>query len=484
MRGSFVAPLFLIILGGVLLINNLRPEISIATLIAEYWPYLIIAWGSIRLAEILFLASRNRPLPMRGISGGEWAIILTLSMVGSGFVFASDVRDRIRTGRINMRGLQIFGETFEYPLKASLAVPAKARIIIDNRHGNARIVGTSASQVVVTGHNSIQALDRPAADLIAERVKLEVKVEGDQVIIRTNQENSGGDNRVNSELEIQIPNGASVECRGHYGDFDVSQIQGNLEVNSDNAGVRAQDIGGDARVDLRRSDIIRLTRVKGNVEIKGGNRSDDLELDQIQGQVTVDGQFYGDLDFRRIGKTLRFSSSSKTQTELNVEQLNGRLHMSGGELEAEDIKGSMRLRSRSKDVRIQGFSGPLDIDIERGDVELQPSRAGFGTITAKTSSGNMTLHLPDNSKFDLDASTRKGEVENDYGSALRRQEDSRGGSIRGAVGSGPKLKVETSRGRLTITKGGTFESHFDNMSSPPSPSSIPAVPKPPTVVER
>ena len=480
MRGSFVTPLILVGLGALLLWNNIRPDISIWSLIAEFWPYLLIVWGVIRLAEILFLAARNRPLPARGVSGGEWALIVIFSMVGSGFVFANDFRERIRSGRVNVRGIQIFGENFDYPVKASATVPAKPRIIVENRRGNIRLVGSNTTQLVVTGRNAIQALDRTAADQIAERIKLEINVTGDQVIVRTNLENGGPDNRAEADLDIQIPQGASVECRGTFGDFDVSQIQGAFTVNSDNAGVRGQDIGGDVRIEVRRSDIIRLTKVAGNVEVKGA-RAEDIELDQVAGLVSIDGQFTGDVDFRHLAKSLRFNSK---QTDLNVDRLAGRLHMSGGDLEGEDIKGLLRLRSRSKDVRLTGFEGGLDIELDRGDIELQPSRTGSGIVSAKTSSGNLTLHLPESAKFDLDAYTRKGEIDNAYGSPLRQSESNHGGSIRGSVGSGPRLKLETNRGRLTVTKGGIFESHFDIPPVPPLAPAAPKVPKPPSLVER
>lgn len=476
MKNSLVGPMVLIVLGGLFLANNLRPDFSPWRLVLEYWPYILILWGLMRLVEVGILAARNQPLPKRGISGGEWALIVFVSLIASGMWFAMDTRERFRSGRVNLRGLQIFGETFEYPLSARQASAKTPRIIVENRRGNVRLVGGDKDEVVVTGHHSITSMDRAEADKIRERMQLEVLTQGDQIVIRTNQERGGTDNRVESDLEVQIPKGASVECRGTRGDFDVSQISGNLEVVSDNAGVRGQDIGGNVRVDLRRSDIVRLLRVKGNVDVKG-SRAEDLELEEIGGLVVVDGQFTGDVEFRRTDKQLRFTSD---RTNLTIEKLKGRARMSDGDLEVEDLLGAMKLRSRSKDVRVSNFSVPVEIELERGDIELSPGAATLAVTVARTSSGSVTMHLPENAKFDIEAVSRRGEVENLYGTPLERREDDRGGSIRGSNG-GPRIQLETGRGTMTITRGTAVLPRKEISGAPPAP---PAPPKPPTLVER
>lgn len=477
MKQSFIGPIVLIAIGGLFLANNLRPELSPWRLLLDYWPYLLIVWGLVRLAEIGFLASRNQPLPKRGISGGEWGLIIGITLAASGMWFGMDMRDRIRTGRVNLRGLQIFGETFEYPVSANASCSKTPRIIVENRRGNVRLIGTDLDQINVSGHKTVFGMDKVEADRISDRMKLEVTVQGDQVVIRTNQENAASDNKVEADLEVQIPKGASVECRGTYGDFDVSQITGSFEVKSENAGVRGQDIGGNVRIDLRRSDVVRLVRIKGNVDVKGA-RADDLEMDDVAGQVIVDGQFTGNIDFRRIDKSLRFSSKS---TNLTIEKLKGRAHLSDGDLEVDDIQGPLHLRSKSKDVRVSGFSSPIDIDLDRGDIELSPGSGTLSMMVAKTSSGGVTLHLPENAKYDLDATTRRGEADNEFGSPLMSREDNRGATIRGSNG-GPKILLETGRGRMTVTKGGVMSSRADR--SVPTPPVAPKAPAPPAVVDR
>ncbi len=58
-RTSWVAPLLLIALGALFLARNLHPELPLLDYLARYWPFLLIGWGVLRLAEILYWASMS-----------------------------------------------------------------------------------------------------------------------------------------------------------------------------------------------------------------------------------------------------------------------------------------------------------------------------------------------------------------------------------------------------------------------------------------
>jgi DUF4097 and DUF4098 domain-containing protein YvlB len=227
------------------------------------------------------------------------------------------------------------------------------------------------------------------------------------------------------------------------------------------------------KVQLRRSDIVRLQRVKGNVYVRA-DRGDELQLEDIGGEAVLEGGFRGDIDVRRVGGKMRFTSE---RTKLTVEGLRGRMRMSGGSLEVDDVTGPVSLRSRSKDVRISGYRAALEVDLERGDIELQPGTKTPPAVVARTSSGAITLQLPDGAKFQLEAVARRGEIENHYGEPLRLLEEERGGTITGGTG-GALQKLESSRGRVTVTRGNGVSL---SEAVPPLP---PLAPKPPALVER
>ena len=69
-----------------------------------------------------------------------------------------------------------------------------------------------------------------------------------------------------------------------------------------------QDIGGNVRVNVRRSELCGPNGVTGNVDLQG--RGNDVELENVQGQVTIEGSWGGELQFRKLAKPLRFQGSA------------------------------------------------------------------------------------------------------------------------------------------------------------------------------
>ena len=164
---------------------------------------------------------------------------------------------------------------------------------------------------------------------------LELMQQGDQLIVRTNQDRVNDDLRVSSDLEITVPKGASIEAHGRYGDFDIRDITGSVDITSDNAGVRLENIGGNVRVEVRKSDIVRATAVKGALELKG--RGQDVDLQNIDGQVTINGDFLGQVQIRNLAQPVRWEAA---HTDLQFEKLPGQLHMGPGELTANESRRS------------------------------------------------------------------------------------------------------------------------------------------------
>ena len=79
--------------------------------------------------------------------------------------------------------------------------------------------------------------------------------------------------------------------------------------------MRLKNIGGAARVELGRSDVIHMSGVKGEVEIKG--RGSDIELEDMAGPVSVDGAYNGTIELRKLAKPLRFNGP---RANLSVER--------------------------------------------------------------------------------------------------------------------------------------------------------------------
>jgi len=433
-RTSVVAPLLLIGIGGLFLFRNMYPELALLDFLAKYWPLLLIIWGGLRLAEILVWASTHRELPARGISGGEWILVFFLCLFGGTLYLIKTPHDWWPGMRFN--GVDMFGESFEYPISQEKQCSKAPRIVIDSFRGNARIIGSDSNVVKVSGHKTVRSLDQNAANEADKETPLELTGDADTVTIRTNQDRLGGDRHATEEMEISVPKGASIEAHGRRGDFDIIDINGTVEVISENAGVRLQNLGGDARIDLRNSDIIRAINVKGSLDLKG--RGSDVEIQGVDGAVTVTGTYSGVIQFRNLGKPLRFHGPN---TELSVEKLPGQIRMPLGQFTGNDLVGPVHITTRSRDVQITDVTNAVEISVDRGDIDLRPGKLPLAKIDAHTRSGDLELALPTGAKFDLTAGTRRGDVTNDYGSPIRRESDRQGATLRGTQAGGPTVTL-------------------------------------------
>jgi hypothetical protein len=446
MRGrSIVGPFVLISIGAIFLLNNVRPELNLFSLFARYWPFLLIGLGVLRLLEVLAYAAGSKPLPVRGLSGGEIFLLVLVCIAGSVFFQVRRPWGPFRVGRHTM---EIFGESFDYPASQQKAIGEKSRILFDNVRGNVRVNGGDAAEINITGHKTIRAYNKADADTVNDQSPLEVLVQGDRVIVRTNQDKVSEDHKVSTDLEVTVPRGASIEGRGRLGDFDVTDISGGVQISSDNAGVRLNKIGGNAKVDVKRSDIVRVVDIKGMVEVLG--RGGDLELENIEGPVSVNGSFAGNLEFKNFAKPFHFESRN---TDFRVERLPGRISMDLAGLTGVNLVGPITLTSKSKDIKLEEFTQSVNLDLERGDIELRPHNVPLAKIEGRIRNvGNIDLSLPAQGKFELSASTDKGEVRNEYGTSVKVDTEGRSSTMKMSEGGGSSIKVSTARGTLTVRK--------------------------------
>ncbi len=284
---SFVGPVLLIAIGALFLLNNLRPEIPFFRLLSLYWPYLLIAWGVLRLIEVGVALSQGRPLPPGRLSGGEIVLVILICLVGSGMYAANLHFRNIDIGPFGQRGVEMFGEQFDYPVAVQNPATGVKRVVVENLRGNVRVAGDEGNEIRITGRKTIRAFSRSDADQAHQQTKVEIVVQGDSALVRTNQEKVNDERRVHTDLELTVPKGVGVEARGRSGDYDLVNMDGAVEINNDSSGVRLNRIGGDVRVDLRRSDVIRAVDVKGKVELQG--RGTDVDLENVSGPVTING---------------------------------------------------------------------------------------------------------------------------------------------------------------------------------------------------
>ncbi len=446
-RGSVTGPLILIGIGVLFLLHQISPEFHIGEWLAQYWPLLLIFWGIAELIEISIRAVAGRTVPVNGISAGGWLLIILICIAG---LTAYEVRRPDtwwrRVGWQN--GVETFGEGHDYTVATLQQKAGKTpHIVIESFRGDAKIVAGDTDDVTINGRKIIRAFDGREADRANGQTPVEIVVNGNSLTIRCNQDRAGSRTPVTTDLDISVPKGSSIEATGQVGDFDVSSISGDVDISSDNSGVHLQDIGGNIKVDTRRSDLIRCTNVSGAVDLRG--HGTDVELNKIAGQVEISGDYTGTVSLHELAKPIRIENM---RTELDAQQAPGEIRLDRGSLSLQNVVGPVRLTTRATDVSLDGFSNGAELTVDKGDIDLRPGKLPLGKMVVHTRSGNIELALPSSATFALSAATDHGEIDNEFGDALRQRTEGRGARLEGNVGSGPDVNLTTDRGSITVRK--------------------------------
>ncbi|MGA9627090.1 MAG: hypothetical protein WBQ65_21630, partial [Bryobacteraceae bacterium] len=301
-RRSFTGPLLLLLIGALFLWRNLHPEAPIFDLLALYWPFVLIAWGLLRLIEALVWSREGYGY---GFTGGEVVLVVLICLAGSG-IWAAHQHGM----RWNVFGPDWLGEQYDYPVSAHGPAAGMNRIVFDNPRGNLKVTGGDTQEVTVTGHKLIRAYARGDADGTNEKTPVEIVPQGDSLLVRTSQDRAPDNQRISDDLEVTVPRGMAVEARGRAADYEISDIAGDVELTADRGDVRLARVGGNARLQMGRSNLIRALDVKGKIDVEG--RGSDIEMENIAGQVTIHGGYTGTLEFKNLAKPLEFEGARST----------------------------------------------------------------------------------------------------------------------------------------------------------------------------
>jgi DUF4097 and DUF4098 domain-containing protein YvlB len=440
---SITGPLVLVVIGFLFLINNVWRDVPFWSLMWDYWPVLVIVVGVIGLVEALYHASRgvvNPPRPLAGV-GVVWIVMLVALASWGGN------HGNFHFGPFNNGGINVLGTDYEYDVNAVGASQGITRVVLDNLHGNLSLKGQDAGgDVKVSGKKSVRAFSKTDADRADRESPVRVDRQGDLLIIHADEPKSSHMLSVSADLDITIPKGVDVESRGRTGDLTIDDIGGDVEINSGRGDVRLSNIAKDVKVDSTRGGLIRAVDIKGKVDLQG--RGGDIQLENVQGQVTINGEYSGTLEFHALAKSLHFQSKS---TDFRLEGVPGNITLDLGELKMTNVTGPVRFQTGTRDIQATDVSGGLEISVQRGDVQVTESKM-LPKLEIHSHNGDVTLAIPEKAGFELEGTTRQGEVSNDFGDPLKSEQDGRAASIKGKQGNGPQINIGTDRGTLTVKK--------------------------------
>jgi hypothetical protein len=458
-RSSIFGGLLLILVGFLFLIHNLAPGLLHLGHVVRYWPVLLILWGLARLWDYSAARRSGQSAP-RTVSGTDLLLIL-LVLVG---VAALVAYDRIHHNMDWQRGFNLFTNSYSFTTTLPTEpVEPSMRIKLSTPRGDINVHPQSSSGLSVVVTKTVHAPSRNEAQKIADATTVSVQRSAAGVEINP-RIREGGSEAVSYDASV-FPKTSLLASTGH-GEVHVTGIQG--EISLDAAGhVDVSQTGSNATVNLRRGDA-HIHGIDGNVTVNG--RGEQLDIGEIRGRVSINGEFYGPIRVLRADKGVSFNSR---RTSLAVSAPLGRLDMDSSRLVLSDTPGNVSLETREKDIHFENVQGAVQIFNRNGTVEVRYSLPPRHNIDITNHAGNINLVLPSGSAFSITAVARSGEISSDFRApSLKVVNQSSSSVLNGTLGSGgPKISLNTTYGTIHIRRA---------PPAPPVPPPPPPSPKPAT----
>jgi DUF4097 and DUF4098 domain-containing protein YvlB len=442
-RRSIFGGLVLILIGTLFLLHNFAPDLGIARVISTYWPALLIFWGLAKLVDH-FAAQRTGQASAPMISGSEVGLLFLLFVAIGSIVVVDWVHKRNPDFDLHI-GI------FDHSVSSTEELAAKpaaagSTISITTPRGSINVRPEETDQVRVIVNRTVTSTNDIEAQRMLQKVHLTINSVPGGYDIRPQPgwEDAGS---VKLDLEVHVPKQANVIAKTDRGDVNVSDISGPVAVTSGHGDVEIHNIGGDVSADMQRGDA-RISGIKGNVRLAG--RGNEVDLGDITGDANIDGEFYGPIRTRNVGKTTHFLSS---RTDLTLAQLTGHLEMNSGRLEISDLAGGLNLVTKNKDISLENVAGRIHIEDRHGDIEARFRQPPHEELSISNDSGPIDLTLPPGSNFEILATSRSGDIQTDF-PGLKPAQEGDSSRLEGKVGArGPQIHLSTSYGTIHIRKG-------------------------------
>ena len=473
-RTSILGPLLVIGIGVVLLLIRLGniPFAEFAAYYGRWWPFLFIAAGLVLVLEWAFdqySHHEGMPFSRRGVGGGVVFLLILLAITGAAIqtfhVNHAFILDGLHLDADNLG--QFFGERHEFEQELDQPFSAGTSLSIDNPRGDVTVVGKSDDDKVHIVVNKQIYYIGNQSDSIADRLNPRVSLSGGTLFVSIPQlENASAD------LSITVPDFGQTTINAGHGAVNVSDLRAPLNVTAGHGDVELNHITGAVIARINSGASFSAHTIAGDVQFKG--HADDLNLTNISGRVTLEGEFYGDTHLEALGGPVSFRTS---RTEFSFARLDGMVDVSSDEeLTGSQLVGPTELHTRSRNISLERVAGQLDIVDSNGTVDVTSS-APLGNLSVINSDGAVTLTVPSGSGATVEASTRDGGIEDELlhtsvASAPNASDD-------GSTGDGSAhLKIHTTHADITIHQG------FVEPPALPALPGSPAAPAPPPTPEK
>jgi DUF4097 and DUF4098 domain-containing protein YvlB len=474
-RPSIVRPIVLIAIGIVALLiqTGSISGYEFWDWYVHWWPLLLIGLGLMLLGE--WWLQQGDPYSRRTGVGGLVFLIVLLAVLGivgkhamnSPFGWHFSDEDN------NDWSMRLWGPEHDADHQFDQAFGANGRLTIENPHGDVSIAPSTDDRIHVSAHESVHTSSDRDAEKQLTKLRPALQVNGNEATLTTANVDRGS-----VDLTVQVPADTSITMKAGRGNVAVNGLNGTVGVDAGHGNVTLNKIGGASTARMGGGDFS-AHALTSTLSVTG--RTEDANISDVAGKVTLEGDFLGEVDVAKLGGALSFHSS---RTTFDIDHLNGDLLLDDNDLNINNAKGHVQASTRAKNITVTRVAGPLDLDTSDGDISVDLN-GGEGPITLRNRNGAIKLGLPPDHLFRVDASSPDGDISSElnYTGKVERSDHSLTGDT-GSGGNATPVTLVAEHGDIEIGRPNAEDS--ERAEAPEAPEApekpeipVPKVPKPP-----
>ena len=265
----------------------------------------------------------------------------------------------------------------------TLDAASDGAVEVSNIAGSVTVDGWNRNEVRVKG-----TLGRNVEELIFER-------DGDRITIKVKVPKRGG-RGIESDLQISVPRGSSIDVATVSADIDVSGVQGEQKLEAVSGDVNTEAFESDIRAGTVSGDVFvkgegkdtetRGTTVSGDVVLKG--MAGEVAAESVSGDVIIDGGSFGRAQFSTVNGDIGFGAELRKDGRLSAETVNGGVELQfegevSGRFDVDTFNGDISNCFGPKPERTSKYAPGQELSFQEG--------SGDARINVSTMNGDISI---------------------------------------------------------------------------------------------
>jgi len=363
-------------------------------LFVDYWPLLLVLWGVLKVYQRFARPSQA------GVGAFEIVLLVLVVICGLSLTAArrlleeisgEKLEDVVGLGTVSLVG----APAHRFPVEARFELGAAGEVVIVNPGGQVTVRGGEGTGIEVQLTKRVHHASESDASDIADDV--EIDFDGSGSVARLAVVLPDVRTRVECDLDVRLPKGASVAIENRRGRVSAFDMEGPVRLETAHDGIEAGNLTGGLKATTRHGEI-RVTGVSGTVELinrGGGIVVEDVDGDlraetshgrlvaeDVSGRASLQNR-HARIQASRIGGEVRVTAQ---HAEVSIETAGASVAVanSHGSIFVRDVRGALTIEATNSPIQARDVSGDVAIDNRDEAVTLVGVR-GSARVTSPLS---------------------------------------------------------------------------------------------------